>query len=896
MSEPFDPYYRWLGIPPKEQPPNHYRLLGIELFESNRDVIDSVASRHMGYLQEITDGPHVREAQQLLNELATARRCLLDPKKKAAYDAELKTKLACVHKPPKAASPPRQQKAGELSASPPPPKMPQGRSAAPWASEKKPAAAAAVPPENGERHGRATRRKDKKPTHLVVGGVTAGLAVVLIVAGLLLFGGGDGKEENRKTPTAKQRLVSADQPAKIPEEPETVAAQELPGDPAANAALESSPLPDVPIEEPNEPEDTPVGEKPTGDPSAATTASDGLPGQADGLLLWLDASDESSVEIDDNARINRWNDKSGQGCHATTDGADRGPELGGDVLGGHPVARFSGSQCLQIEGKSELFKTGPDYTFIFVARGPDGTLLSKGSGDSTGSFAMREGVASLRSKGTNLNAENDDGTEFRVRTIVADEDCLRWYVDGQPSGSFLNADYDIQSTSRVRIGAYQKRGKGLQAFLNGDLAELLVYNRPLADDERQSLETCLQEKWLPSGTPPLEIAKTETAPPEEGGEDTGPADPANDDALQEMEGVKPAGNDNDNVVQEVVPPHNTRFVVLVPATVEASAGSSLEVLDDGVILVNGASKSNEEYRITAETEIPGITAFCLEAMPHDDLPGKGPGLGLAGRFSLAEFKVSVRGKNDPDTERDVSFVKAIADDNDAGVERLIDGDAKTSWSVRRRGERIAVTSIPAKPIGGEGGSTLTITMLNRDNLGCFRLLATSAPEPEKLLESGNAIEGEQDDGFALFVNLGGDAWEDPEGNAWVKSKDFDGATFGHEGGQSVKNDDEENLVAKTAQRGLTAFRAVVPNGTYEVRLYFSEHWTADPKRRLFHAFVEQQPARRPMNVFHAPGFGNPDIYTIPKATVTDGRLDIDFRPADDNTSAILNGISIRQIR
>ena len=87
MPEPFDPYHRWLGIPLEEQPPNHYRLLGIQPFESNRDVIDSVAIRHISYLQEITDGPHVREAQRLLNEQVGARRCLLDPETKAIYDA-----------------------------------------------------------------------------------------------------------------------------------------------------------------------------------------------------------------------------------------------------------------------------------------------------------------------------------------------------------------------------------------------------------------------------------------------------------------------------------------------------------------------------------------------------------------------------------------------------------------------------------------------------------------------------------------------------------------------------------------------------------------------------------------------------------------------------------------
>ena len=38
----FDPYYQWLGIPPKDQPPDHYRLLALERFEPNLDVIGNV--------------------------------------------------------------------------------------------------------------------------------------------------------------------------------------------------------------------------------------------------------------------------------------------------------------------------------------------------------------------------------------------------------------------------------------------------------------------------------------------------------------------------------------------------------------------------------------------------------------------------------------------------------------------------------------------------------------------------------------------------------------------------------------------------------------------------------------------------------------------------------------
>ena len=104
MSEKFDPYYKWLGIPPKNQPPTHYRLLGIELFEPDREAIDSAANRLMAYLKTLSTGEDATHAQRLLNEAAVARRCLLDPKLKAAYDAQIREAKAAA-KPAAAPSP-----------------------------------------------------------------------------------------------------------------------------------------------------------------------------------------------------------------------------------------------------------------------------------------------------------------------------------------------------------------------------------------------------------------------------------------------------------------------------------------------------------------------------------------------------------------------------------------------------------------------------------------------------------------------------------------------------------------------------------------------------------------------------------------------------------------------
>ncbi len=101
----FDPYHKWLGIPPKAQPPNHYRLLSVELFESDPDVIDSAAQRQITHVRSFALGKHAEQSQSILNELAKARVVLLDPAAKAKYDAWLnaqRKQSATVPSPPDA--------------------------------------------------------------------------------------------------------------------------------------------------------------------------------------------------------------------------------------------------------------------------------------------------------------------------------------------------------------------------------------------------------------------------------------------------------------------------------------------------------------------------------------------------------------------------------------------------------------------------------------------------------------------------------------------------------------------------------------------------------------------------------------------------------------------------
>jgi hypothetical protein len=88
MTE-FDPYLQWLGIPREQQPPDHYRLLGLRRFETDLVAIESAADQRMAKIRVYQTGPRASVTQKLLNELAAAKLCLLNPYSKAEYDGAL---------------------------------------------------------------------------------------------------------------------------------------------------------------------------------------------------------------------------------------------------------------------------------------------------------------------------------------------------------------------------------------------------------------------------------------------------------------------------------------------------------------------------------------------------------------------------------------------------------------------------------------------------------------------------------------------------------------------------------------------------------------------------------------------------------------------------------------
>ena len=89
MADNFDPYLKWLGIRNGGPKLHYYRLLGLELFESDGGVIADAADRQISHVQRGAE-EHPAESKQLIEHLKAARNCLLTAASKNEYDRKLK--------------------------------------------------------------------------------------------------------------------------------------------------------------------------------------------------------------------------------------------------------------------------------------------------------------------------------------------------------------------------------------------------------------------------------------------------------------------------------------------------------------------------------------------------------------------------------------------------------------------------------------------------------------------------------------------------------------------------------------------------------------------------------------------------------------------------------------
>lgn len=182
-----------------------------------------------------------------------------------------------------------------------------------------------------------------------------------------------------------------------------------------------------------------------------------------------------------------------------------------------------------------------------------------------------------------------------------------------------------------------------------------------------------------------------------------------------------------------------QWMILDIAEAKSSGGATLTKQDDGSVLATGKNPDFDTYTLVAQTELTNLTAIRLEALSHPSLVKNGPGRADNGNFDLTDVKLTIAPRNMPPATATPQVVKLLNpistfdQGSNLSIKLTIDGDAKTGWAVDPQfGKDHAGRFEFEKPIGLDGGSTITVTLSfngnNKHNLGRVRLSVATAKD------------------------------------------------------------------------------------------------------------------------------------------------------------------------
>lgn len=178
-------------------------------------------------------------------------------------------------------------------------------------------------------------------------------------------------------------------------------------------------------------------------------------------------------------------------------------------------------------------------------------------------------------------------------------------------------------------------------------------------------------------------------------------------------------------------------------------------------------------------------------------------------------------------------------------------------------------------------------------LVCFNVKDTP-PGNNTLLGANVNIRMDWSPDFPLHINVGGDTLGSYFGDQlWDPEVDYgyqDGANRTLSRGIDIAGTTLDS-VYRDYREGLVAYRIRLPNGTYPVKLMFSENRFTEPEQRSFDVYIEGARTIDNLDLVTDAGEKTAQLISRENVEVRDGILDIHFSDTP-HAGAVLNGITI----
>ena len=214
------------------------------------------------------------------------------------------------------------------------------------------------------------------------------------------------------------------------------------------------------------------------------------PSDFGGLKVWYDA--KKITGLADNDPVTTWKDASGNASHATGAGATRPTYKATGGPNSLPTVRFDGTQYLE---NTDASVASPSTSFVVMKARVTTSLMTVWDGiGSANRHTVQITAGNLVSLYAGTTAADSTGTVVDNTPVIitalhknGNSDVWLNGVDAFSSNTAIGSD----TMTGVTLGAREDRG----VKLDGDITELIIFNRELSARERKAVQYYLRNKY-----------------------------------------------------------------------------------------------------------------------------------------------------------------------------------------------------------------------------------------------------------------------------------------------------------------------------------------------------------------------------------------------------------------